>query len=127
MLDKVNKGIIDVGIIIEVIKKIINIIKIEQLIKVKVRNIFLKKDGYEKLFDLIIEKLFEKEILVEKGIVLFECYFNYIFLIFNRDEDNLKSRNKIRNIFFIYLKFWGGWINLFIIFIEEGLDWEEIR
>lgn len=86
-------------------------------------NIF-KKDGYEKLFDLIIEELFNREILVEKGIILFEFYFNNIFLIFKLDKDSLKSKNEIRNIFFIYLKFWGGWINLFIIFIEEGLDWE---
>lgn len=125
--DKANKGIIDAGIIIEAIKKITNITKIEQLTKAKVRNTLLKKDGYEKLFDSTIEKLSEKETLVEKGTALFERYFNYIFSTFNRDEDNLKSRNKTRNTSFIYSKFWGGWINLLIIFIEEGLDWEEIR
>ncbi|MDE5102073.1 MAG: DGQHR domain-containing protein, partial [Trichodesmium sp. St19_bin2] len=125
--DKANKGIIDAGIIIEAIKKITNITKIEQLKKAKVRNTLLKKDGYEKLFDSTIEKLSEKETLVEKGTALFERYFNYIFSTFNRDEDNLKSRNKTRNTSFIYSKFWGGWINLLIIFIEEGLDWEETR
>ena len=125
--DKANKGIIDAGIIIDAIKKITNIKKIEQLTKARSTNNISKKDGYEKLFYSTIEELSKRETLVEKGTILFESYFNNIFSTFKPDKDSLKSKNETRNTSFTYSKFWGGWINLLIIFIEEGLDWEQIR
>lgn len=125
--DKANKGIIDAGIIIDAIKKITNIKKIEQLTKARSTNNISKKDGYEKLFYSTIEELSNRETLVEKGTILFESYFNNIFSTFKPDKDSLKSKNETRNTSFTYSKFWGGWINLLIIFIEEGLDWEQIR
>ena len=125
--DKANKGIIDAGIIVDAIKKITNIKKIEQLTKARSMNTKLRKEGYKKLFDSTVEKLSDRKTLVEKGTILFEHYFNEIFSTFKQDKDNLKSKNETRNTSFIYSKFWGGWINLLIIFIEEGLDWKQIR
>ncbi|MDY7003969.1 MAG: DGQHR domain-containing protein [Cyanobacteriota bacterium] len=122
--DKANKGIVEAGIIIDAIKKITNIKKIEQLTKASIEKTKLKKDGYEKLFNSTIEKLSERETLVKQGTILLERYFNQIFSVFNWDK--VKSKNET-NTSFIYSKFWCGWINLLIIFIEEGLDWEQIR
>ncbi len=120
---KTNKDIIEAGIIIDAIKKITNIRNIKQLTKASVEKTKLKKDGYEKLFGSTIEKLSEREILVEKGTIVLERYFNQIFSVFNFDK--VKSKNET-NTSFIYSKFWGGWINLLIIFIEDGLDWKQI-
>ncbi len=124
--DKTNKGIVEAGIIIDTIKKITNIKRIEQLTKASVEKTKLKKDGYEKLFDSTIEQLSEREVLVEKGTILLERYFNQVFSTFNQNKHDLKSKNEAKNTSFRYSKFWCGWINLLIIFIEEGLKWEEI-
>ncbi|MGD1712221.1 DGQHR domain-containing protein [Dapis sp. BLCC M172] len=121
---KKNKGIIEAGIIIGEIKKITNIRNIKKLTKASIEKTKLKKDGYEKLFDSTIEKLSEREILVEKGTILFERYFNQIFSCFHWDK--VKSKNETHTSF-RYSKFWCGWINLLIIFIEEGLDWDKIK
>ncbi|MDJ0520196.1 MAG: hypothetical protein QNJ74_29395 [Trichodesmium sp. MO_231.B1] len=63
---------------------------------------------------------------MEKGTILLERYFNQVFSNFNLDKDYLKSNSETKNTSFLYSKFWGGWINLLIIFIEEGLDWKQI-
>ncbi|MDJ0557273.1 MAG: DGQHR domain-containing protein [Microcoleaceae cyanobacterium MO_207.B10] len=125
--DKTNKGIIEAGIIIDAIKKITNIRKIKELAKARVNTTKLRKDGYEKLLNSTIAELSDRDILVEKGTILLEHYFNQVFSTFNQDKDELKSKKEAKNTSFIYSKFWCGWINLLIIFIEEGLDWEEIR
>ncbi|MGD1805646.1 DGQHR domain-containing protein [Dapis sp. BLCC M126] len=125
--DKTNKGIIESGIIIDTIKKITNIRKIKELTKARVNKTKLKKDGYEKLFSSTIAELSERDILVEKGTILLERYFNYVFSSFPQDKDELKSKKEVFFTSFIYSKFWCGWINLLIIFIEEGLHWDEIK
>ena len=122
--DKVNKGIVEAVTIIDVIKKITNLENIKKLEKAKRGKNKLKKTGFENLFDATILELSEREGLVEKGKILFERYFNEIFSVFKHDKPKKKNEPKTS---FLLSKFWGGWVNLLIIFIEEGLDWNSIR
>ena len=122
--DKINRGIIEAGMIIEAVKKITNLNKINRVKQAKSGKSLLKKSGYENLFNTQMSELLEKEILVEKGVILIERYFNEIFSIFNYDR--LDNKNDIKSSF-RYSKFWAGFINLLYSFIEEGLDWSQIK
>lgn len=122
--DKVNKGIVEAGIIIDATKKITNITKIRKLKNARVDKTQQEKSGYEKLFDAKIADLSEKETLVEKGTIMLERYFNEIFSVFKKDKPIRKNEPPTS---FLLSKFWGGWVNLLIIFIEEGLDWSSIQ
>ncbi len=122
--DKVKKGVVDAGTIIDAIKKITNINKLKKLENAKSGKNLLKKDGYEKLFNSQISELIEKDVLVEKGIILLERYFNEIFSVFKYDKiDSSKTINSS----FIYSKFWAGFINLLYIFLEEGFSWMQVK
>ena len=68
--------------------------------------------------------MLEKDVLVEKGIISLERYFNEIFSVFKHDKPD---SSKTVNSSFIYSKFWAGFINLLCIFIEEGLGWTQIK
>jgi DGQHR domain-containing protein len=119
-----NQGIVEAGIIIEAIKKITNLPNIKKLENPRIDKTKNKKAGYEKLFNATISELFEREALVEKGTILFERYFNEIFSVFKKDKPSGKNEPQTS---FLLSKFWGGWVNLLIIFIEEGLDWCSIQ
>lgn len=122
--DKINRGIVEAGTVIDAIKKITSTTKIAKLENARSGKIKLKKDGYENLFDSEILALARKEILVNKGTILFERYFNEIFSIFKHDKP--KSRREIKSSF-AYSKFWAGFVNLLYIFLEEGLNWKQLR
>ena len=122
--DKIDKGLIDAGTIIDAIKKITNISKIKKLEKARSNKTKLKKTGYECLFDCHITDLCDKDILIDKGVITIERYFNEIFSVFYQDKID---SNKISKSSFQYSKFWAGLINLLCIFIEEGLSWNEIK
>ena len=122
--DKVNKGIVEAGIIICATKKITNITKIRKLKNARGHKTQQEKSGYEKLFAAKIADLSEKETLVEKGTIMLERYFNEIFTVFTQDKPKSKSETKNS---FLLSKFWGGWVNLLMIFIKEGLDWPSIK
>ena len=122
--DKISKGLIEAGVIIDVIKKITNINKIKKLENSRSGKTKLKKDGYEYLFDCQISELCDKDVLVEKGIVLIERYFNEIFSTFKYDKPD---PNNISKSSFQYSKFWAGLANLLCIFIEEGLNRVQIK
>ncbi|WP_353931197.1 hypothetical protein WJM97_00890 [Okeanomitos corallinicola TIOX110] len=38
----------------------------------------------------------------------------------------LKGKNKPKTSFLLS-KFWGGWVNLLDVFLEEGLDWNSVK
>ncbi|PSB09017.1 DGQHR domain-containing protein [Pleurocapsa sp. CCALA 161] len=122
--DKINKGIVDAGTIIDAIKKITSLAKIKKLENARTEKTKLKRAGYEKLFDCNILALSQKEILVEKGTTTFERYFNEIFYTF--ENDKLKDKKEIKSSF-VYSKFWAGFVDLLSIFIEEGLDWNQVK
>ncbi|MGL4759627.1 MAG: DGQHR domain-containing protein [Patescibacteria group bacterium] len=122
--DKINRGLIEAGTIIDVIKKISNIKTIKKLEKAQSDKNLTKKKGYEQLFDCQISELCDKNVLVEKGIILLERYFNEIFYVFKYDKPN---SSKTVNSSFVYSKFWSGFINLLCIFIEEGLSWTQVK
>lgn len=121
-------GIVESGTIITAIKKITNVNSIIKLGKARGKKNKLKKVGYEKLFDSKISELSDKDILVNKGVVLFERYFSEIFTIFEHDKpkEKITDKKEIKCSFY-YSKFWAGFVNLLIVFIEEGLDWNEVR
>jgi DGQHR domain-containing protein len=119
-----NQGIVEAGIIIEAIKKITNLPNIKKLENPRIDKTKNKKAGYETLFNATISELFEREALVEKGTILFERYFNEIFSVFKKDKPSGKNEPQTS---FLLSKFWGGWVNLLIIFIEEGLDWSSVQ
>ncbi|MBW4535483.1 MAG: DGQHR domain-containing protein [Pleurocapsa minor HA4230-MV1] len=123
-LDKINQGLIEAGTIIDAIKKITNINKIKKIANAKSDKNLLKKAGYEQLFNSRIDELSEKNVLVDKGIILLERYFNEIFMVFQNDK--LEPNKKI-NTSFQYSKFWAGFINLLYIFIEEGFSWNQLK
>lgn len=122
--DRVNKGIVDAGTIIEQMKKITNINTIKQLENPRSQKNKSKKCGFAKLFDATITELSDKETLVEKSIILFESYFSRVFSVFKKDKPT--SRNEPQTSFLLS-KFWGGWVNLLNIFLEENLDWESVE
>ncbi len=122
--DKLSQGIIEAKTIINEIKIITNIKKIKQLENARTYKNKHKKSSYEKLFATEITKLSNREVLVEKVIILFERYFNEIFSIFKHDKPKNKNEPKSS---FLYSNFWGGWIKLLVIFTEEGLDWSSIK
>jgi DGQHR domain-containing protein len=122
--DKINQGLIEAGTIIDAIKKITNINKIKKLANAKSEKNISIKNGYEQLFDCQILELSKKDVLVEKGVISLERYFNEIFLVFQNDK--LDTNKKI-NTSFQYSKFWAGFINLLCIFIEEGFSWTQLK
>lgn len=122
--DKITKGIIEAGTIIEQMKKITNINKIKQLENPRSEKNKSKKQGFEKLFATTITELSDKDTLVEKSIILFERYFNLVFSVFKQDKPT--SRNEPQTSFLLS-KFWGGWVNLLNVFLEEDLDWESVK
>ncbi|MBD2570755.1 hypothetical protein [Anabaena lutea] len=83
-----------------------------------------KKYGFEKLFATKITELSDKDTLVEKSIILFERYFNLVFSVFKKDKPT--SRNEPKTSFLLS-KFWGGWVNLLNVFLEEDLDWKSVE
>jgi DGQHR domain-containing protein len=122
--DKINRGLIEAGTIIDAIKKITNINKIKKLENAKSGKALFKKNGYEKLLNSQISELSEKDVLVEKGIILLERYFSEIFSVFQHDKPD---SSKTVNSSFLYSKFWAGFINLLYIFMEENLGWTQIQ
>lgn len=62
--------------------------------------------------------------LVEKGTIALERYFNEVFSIFRYDKPT--NRKEIKSSF-AYSKFWAGFVDLLSIFIEEGLNWNQVR
>lgn len=122
--DKTSQGIVEAGIIIDAVKKITNLAKIKQLENPRVEKTKLKKVGYEYLFNCNILDLSQKNTLVEKGAIVFERYFNEIFSIFRYDKPIGKREIKSS---FAYSKFWAGFVDLLSIFIEEGLNWNQIK
>lgn len=122
--DKINRGLVEAGTIIDAIKKITNINKIKKLDGTRSGKTLLKKNGYEQLFDCHTSYLCDKDVLINKGIILLERYFNEIFSTFKNDK---VDPNTISKSSFQYSKFWAGFINLFCVFIEEGLTWVQIK
>lgn len=122
--NNLNQGIVEAGIIIDAVKKITNLEKIKQLENARVEKTKIKRQGYENLFDCNILDLCQKATLVEKGTIAFERYFNEIFSVFRHDKPTEKTA---KNSSFIYSKFWAGFVDLLSIFIEEGLDWNQLR
>ena len=66
----------------------------------------------------------DKDILIDKGVIVIERYFNEVFSVFYQDKID---SNKISESSFQYSKFWAGLVNLLYIFIEEGLSWNQIK
>lgn len=62
--------------------------------------------------------------MVGKGTIVFERYFSEIFSIFKHDKPTSKKDIKSS---FAYSKFWAGFVELLSIFLEEGLDWDQVR
>jgi DGQHR domain-containing protein len=122
--DSLKKGIVEAITIIGAIKKITNIVTIKMLENAKTEKKKLRKIGYEKFFEAKISELSQKEVLVEKGTVVFERYFHEIFTVFKHDKPIDKKEIKSS---FIYSKFWAGFVDLLNIFIGEGLDWRQMR
>ncbi len=123
-----NSGIVESGTIIAAIKKITNPTKIRQLEKPRTNKTKIKKIGHENLFESTILELSDKDLLVEKGVILLERYFSEIFSVFRYDKlQNKITDSKEIQCSFYYSKFWAGFVNLLIIFLEEGLDWEQVR
>lgn len=122
--DKINKGVVEAGTIIDAVKKITNLTKLKQLENARVEKNKLKKAGYENLFGCNVLYLCQKDILVEKGVIVFERYFNEIFSIF---RDNKQTNRKEIKSSFAYSKFWAGFVDLLNVFIEEGLNWNQVR
>lgn len=119
-------GIVEAVTIIDAIKKITNLTNIKKLENHWDTNTkaILKKEGYEKLFKSSISDLSDKEKLVEKSTILFETYFNYFFSVFKHDKPSTKNENKSS---LSYSKFWAGLVNLLFSFIEDGLDWSQVK
>lgn len=122
--DNLNKGIVEAITIIDAIKKITNLTKIKKLKNAKTGKNKLKKIGYENLFNSTSLELSEKDTLVDKGTTVFERYFNEIFCVFKHDRPTDKQEIKSS---FGYSKFWAGFVDLLSIFIEEGLNWNQVR
>lgn len=122
--DVSNQGIVEAGTIIAEIKKITNINKIKQLENPRSEKNKSKKAGFEKLFSATVTELFDKDTLVAKSVILLERYFNFIFSTFKQDKPIAKNQPKTS---FLLSKFWGGWVNLLDIFLEEGLDWDSVK
>ena len=122
--DKINRGIIEAGMIIDALKKITNLNKIDRVKNARTGKSLLEKSGYENLFNTQISELLERDILVGKGIIFMERYFNEIFSVFKHDR--LDNKNEIKSSF-KYSKFWAGFINLLYSFIKEGLGWSQIK
>jgi DGQHR domain-containing protein len=122
--DVSNQGIVEAGTIISEIKKITNINKIKQLENSRSEKNKSKKSGFEKLFNATVTELSDKDALVDKSIIFLERYFNLIFSTFKQDKPTGKNQPKTS---FLLSKFWGGWVNLLDIFLQEGLDWDSIK
>ena len=118
-----SQGIIESGMIIQTIKKITNITNIKKLENPRTDKTKAKKNGYEQLFNTTITELSTREELVKQGVILLERYFNEVFSVFRNDKPKSKTDPKTS---FLLAKFWSGWINLLIIFLEEGLDWNSL-
>jgi len=122
--NETNKGIVEAGLIIDAVKKITNLAKIKQLESARLGKNKIKKSGYENLLDCDILELCQKDTLVEKGTIAIERYFSEVFSIFRYDKPTEKIAIKSS---FIYSKFWAGFVDLLSIFIEEGLNWSQVR
>ncbi|MEM7717480.1 MAG: DGQHR domain-containing protein, partial [Cyanobacteria bacterium P01_A01_bin.68] len=122
--DKIDKGLIEAGTIIDAIKKITNISKIKKLENARSNKTKLKKNGYKYLFDCQISDLCDKDRLIDKGVITIERYFNEVFSVFYQDKID---SNTISESSFQYSKFWAGLINLLYVFIEDGLSWNQIK
>ena len=123
-VNKTGQGILEAKTIINTIKKITNIRYIQDLNNPRSDKKKQKKYGYENLFNTEISELSERDILVKEGVVLIERYFNEVFSVLKQDKPRSKNDPKTS---FLLAKFWSGWINLLIVFLEEGSDWTIIK
>lgn len=62
--------------------------------------------------------------MVDKGTNFIERYFNEFFSVFKHEKPSNKKEIKSS---LSYSKFWAGLVNLMCIFIDEGLDWNQVR
>ena len=84
--DNINRGLVEAGTIIDAVKKISSIKIVKKLEKARSDKTLMKKDGYERLFNSQISGLCDRDVLVEKGIILLEKYFNQVFYVFQYDK-----------------------------------------
>ncbi|MEA5515432.1 DGQHR domain-containing protein [Nodularia sp. UHCC 0506] len=128
--DVSHRGIVEAGTIIDAIKKITNLNKIKQLENPRSEKNKSKKVGFENLFEATVTELSDKDTLVGKSTILLEHYFSIIiFSTFKQDKPtgkNQPSKNQPKTSFLLS-KFWGGWVNLLDIFLQEGLDWNSVN
>lgn len=122
--DEANQGILEAKTIIKTIKKITSLDNIKKLENARTGKTKAKKAGYEQLLGAEINELCEREVLVEKGKTLFERYFNQVFSVFRHDKPQSKTDPKTS---FLLAKFWSGWIDLLIVFLNEGSDWKLLK
>lgn len=88
------------------------------------KNYFLHNFNIKHNSNCQIYDLCDKDILIDKGVITIERYFNEVFSVFYQDKID---SNKISKSSFQYSKFWAGLINLLYTFIEEGFSWNEIK
>lgn len=126
--NQTSLGIVKARTILSTVKQLTNIGALKRLASAKSGSNYSKRQGYENLFltskDDNFEDLFDAEVLIERTIIVLERYFGIVKKLFRNDWPQRNQENKSS---LAYSKTISAFIKLLTIFIEEGLDWEQIE
>jgi DGQHR domain-containing protein len=122
--NQTSLGKIQTSTVITVLQSLTNISYIKSIKSAKRGNRIQIKQGYEKLFADDISNLDDPEILINNCVIAIERFFNLLAQAFSHDWI---SRDNTNGSSLEFTKFFSAFIRLFRQFIEEGLDWDQVK
>lgn len=117
-------GVIKTETVKKAIESIANLNLVKQLQSAQSGKPYDKKIGYENLLQEDIYNLEDPETFVACCVSCLERYFNYWREFFHHDWP---ERGKEKGSSFEYAKVIAGIVKLLRVFIDEGLDWEQVK
>lgn len=137
--NQTTKGIIKTKTLIEALKPIFDVKKIQKLSKLKDQNLLKRKNGYQNLFtnsrdnnstsepapiEQNISNLCQPDKLVNQGVILLACYFNNVK---NKFKEDWPTRTSSNDSALGYTKVFSGFAALLNYFISEGYTWSQVE
>lgn len=116
-------GFISTATVITALQAITNVEKVRKLGRAQRGTRLSERRGYEYLFGKPVDELCDADILIQRGVVCVERYFNEVASNFREDWPTRRHRRSS----FQYAKMIAGLVMLLRDFIREGLDWASVR
>jgi DGQHR domain-containing protein len=123
--NQTSLGVIQTTTVLSALKTITRLDYIRGLQNAQRGSRARRRRGYQNLFEVdTIHELSEADVLIERGVVCFERYFNLVANVFYHDWP---ERGQTKNSSLEFAKMVAGFVRLLWQFIIEGLDWESIQ